>query len=273
MRYRSEVSWRCAELSSSSVRLPGSIGCGCSCALRSQWSVALRTAVAEKLPDLADFGNHVEIEIGDHDFIFVAAGLGDDLAARIAEITLSVEFADAPGLFDANAIDGADEVTVGDGMSRLLEFPQIFREAGHCGRGIKDDFGAIESENARAFGKVPVVTDVNADAGVFGFENRVAEITGREIKLFPEAGMAVRDMVLAILAEIAAIGVDDGGRIEIDTRHVFFVDGNDDHHLVFGGDFLHELRGGAIGNALDKFVPAGVLFRAKVRAVEELLDR
>src|SRR5579864_9784927 len=68
------------------------------CALCRDRAVALRSAIAEELPDLADFGNHVKIDISDNDFVFVAAGLGNDLPPRIAEITLAIEFADAPRL-------------------------------------------------------------------------------------------------------------------------------------------------------------------------------
>src|ERR1035438_7482949 len=90
-----------------------------------QGLIHVRTAVAEELPGLADFGNHVEIEVGGEDFVFVARRLGEDAAARIAEVTRTVEFADVPGGFDSHAVDGADEVAVGNGVGGLLELPQV----------------------------------------------------------------------------------------------------------------------------------------------------
>src|SRR5216683_7893235 len=97
--------------------------------LRCQRAVRLRTPVAIKLPDLSHFLDHVEIEIGDQHFVFIAAGLGEDLAARIAEVTLAVKLSNVPGLFPTNTIDRTDEVSVRRGVSGLLEFPQIFRES------------------------------------------------------------------------------------------------------------------------------------------------
>src|SRR5216684_8663387 len=84
--------------------------------LRCQRAVRLRTPVAIKLPDLPHFLDHLEIEIGDQHFIFIAAGLGEDLAARIAEVTLAVKLADIPRLFPAHAIDRTYEVAVRRGM-------------------------------------------------------------------------------------------------------------------------------------------------------------
>jgi hypothetical protein len=104
------------------LRLASVCGCGLT-SLRSDWAVAFRPSVAEELPHFADFRNHVEVEVRDNHFIFVTAGLGDDFAAGIAEITLAVKFPDAPGFLDAYAVDGAYKVAVGYGMCGLLEFP------------------------------------------------------------------------------------------------------------------------------------------------------
>src|SRR5712692_11019287 len=89
--------------------------------LRRQCAVGFRTAVAIKLPDLSYFLDHVEIEIGDQQFVFVAAGLGEDLAAWIAEVTLAVKLSNVPRLFPSHAIDRAYEVSVGCGVGGLLE--------------------------------------------------------------------------------------------------------------------------------------------------------
>src|SRR2546428_393056 len=107
------------------------------------FSVGFRAAVTIELPSVADFLDFVEIEFGDEQFILVAAGLLDDFAARIAEVALAVEFADFPGSFGADAIDGSDEVSVGDGVGGLLEFPKIFGETGDGGGGVVDNFRSI----------------------------------------------------------------------------------------------------------------------------------
>src|SRR6202795_1857604 len=59
--------------------------------LRRQRLVGLGAAGAEKLPDLPFFPNHGEVEVGGQGLVFITARLRDDLAARIAEITLAVK--------------------------------------------------------------------------------------------------------------------------------------------------------------------------------------
>src|ERR1700691_5026432 len=54
--------------------------------LRRDWAVAIWPPVAKELPHFADFRDHIEIEIRDHHFVFIAAGLRDNFAARIAEV-------------------------------------------------------------------------------------------------------------------------------------------------------------------------------------------
>src|SRR5229473_3580656 len=172
------------------------------------FSVGFRAAIAVELPGVADFLNFIKIQIGDEELILVTAGLLDDFAARIAEIALAVELADLPGSFGADAVDGGDEISVGDGVGRLLELPKIFGEAGDGGGRVVNDFGAVEAEDARTFREMPVVADVDADAGVASLKNRVTGVSGGEVKLFPKAGVAMGDVVLAVSAEVTAVGVD-----------------------------------------------------------------
>src|SRR5436190_1921757 len=65
--------------------------------LRDQLHVTLRPAIAEELPGVADLADHVEIQIGNHERVLVTRPLRNDLPTRIAEVALSVEFADVPG--------------------------------------------------------------------------------------------------------------------------------------------------------------------------------
>jgi len=127
--------------------------CGlCAC----DFAVGFRAAVAIKLPSVADFLDFIEIQFRDEQLIFVAAGLLHDFPARIAEIALAVKLADLPGMLRADAIDGGDKISVGNGMRGLLQFPKIFGEPRDGGGGIVDDFRAVESEDSRAFGEMAV---------------------------------------------------------------------------------------------------------------------
>src|SRR6266851_7617762 len=232
------------------------------------FSVGFRAAVAIELPGIANSLNLVEIQIGDEQFVLVAVGLFDDFAARVAEVAFAVKFADFPGSFGANAIDGGNEIRVGYRVSRLLEFPEIFREAGNGGGRVVDNFRSIEAEDARAFGEVTVVTNIYANSGVASLEDGVAGVPWREIKLFPEARMAMGNMVFAVFAEVATIGIDDGGGVEVDAGHFDFVDRDNKNHLVFLSELLHGRDRGTARNPFGKFVPAGLLLGAKIRAVE-----
>src|SRR2546427_4021957 len=129
------------------------------------------------------------------------------LFRSVAEIALAVEFADLPGVLGADAVDGRDKIGIGDGVGRLFEFPKIFREASDSGRRVVDDFRAVESEDSRAFREVPVVADVHADAGITSLEDGIARVSRCEVKFFPKARMAMRNVVFAVFAEVAAIGV------------------------------------------------------------------
>src|SRR5436309_9106346 len=98
-----------------------------------QSAIRLRPAVAVELPRVPHFADLVEVELGGDKGVFVALRGGEELAARIAEVALPVELADVPRRFEADAIDGADEVAVRDGVGRLLELPEVLGESGHGG--------------------------------------------------------------------------------------------------------------------------------------------
>jgi|LakMenEpi03Aug12_release.lakeMendotaPanAssembly.Ray.scaffolds.fasta_scaffold846878_1 hypothetical protein len=93
--------------------------------------IGFRSAIAEKLPDIADFANHVQIHIS-HDDVILGSfdALRYKLAARIAEVTLAVELAYPPGVFITWTIDRAHEELVGYGVRRLLDSPQILAQPG-----------------------------------------------------------------------------------------------------------------------------------------------
>src|SRR5262249_37555060 len=151
----------------------------------------------------------------------------DEASARIAEVALPVELADVPRRFGAHAVDRADEVAVGHGVRGLLELPQILGEARDGRRRVEHDLRAVQPEDARAFGEVTVVTDVDADSARGGLKDRIARVARTEIVLLPETRRDLRDVMLAILAEIPAVGVDDGRRVVVDAGVLDLVDRQD----------------------------------------------
>jgi hypothetical protein len=74
---------------------------------------------------------------------------------------------------------------------------------------------------------VAVITDVDADARHAHVEHGIAQVARPEIELLPKAGRHVRDVRLAIFAEIAAVGVDHRGGVVVDAFLLAFVDRDD----------------------------------------------
>src|SRR2546426_6150560 len=117
-----------------------------------------------------------------------------------------------------------------------------------------------------------VVADVHAHAPEARFNHRIAGVAGREVKFSQNPRMAVRNMVLAVLAEVAPAGINHGGGIEINSGHLHFINRHNQHHAVAPRKTLHALYRGPLGDALGEFIPARLLLGAKVRPVEKLLE-
>src|SRR4029077_13265192 len=91
-------------------------------------------------------------------------------------------------------------------------------------RRVENQIGAVETEGAPALGEVAVVADVHADLADGGVEDRIAAIAGTEVELLPEA-VHVGDVLLAVLAEIGAVGVDDRGGVVVEALANLLVHG------------------------------------------------
>src|SRR5436309_9121847 len=103
------------------------------------FSIGLGAAVAIKLPGVANFLDFVEVQVGDEQFVLIAAGLGDDFPARITKIAFAVKLANLPGMLGANAVDSRDEIRVGNGMGGLLELPKVFGKSSNGGGRVVDN--------------------------------------------------------------------------------------------------------------------------------------
>src|SRR5215467_14390393 len=236
-----------------------------------QRAVGVRAPVAVELPQVPYLFQQPHVQVADDDLLGgVGGGPADDLPARVGEIGLPIEVVVAERL-DPDPVDRADEVLVGDRRAGLLQPPQVLRQA-PAGRGrVEDDLGAGQAERAPALGEVPLVADVDADPADRGVEHRVAEVAGAEVVLLPET-LHLRDVVLAVLAEVGAVGVDDRGGVVEDAFLLRFVDRHDQHHLVLARDVTHQPDGRPVGHRLCPGVPFGLLHLAEVRTVEEFLQ-
>ena len=79
------------------------------------------------------------------------------------------------------------------------------------------------------------------------------------------------NVVLPILAEILAVGIDYRSRVVVDAGNFLFVDRHDDNHAMRLGHFLHQAHSWTIRNSFDGFIPTRLLLRTEVRSSKHLL--
>src|SRR3989442_7906829 len=166
-----------------SIRSVG--GCGASGGLRAgDFAIGFRAPVAIELPGGAHLVDFVQVQLSNKQLVFIAAGLRDNLPARVAEVALAVELADFPRPLVADAVDGGDEVAVGHRMRGLFELPEIFGEA-RDGRGrVINNLRSVESQNPRALGEVAVAAKINPHSPVTARTKRVTPSSPRGTKYF-----------------------------------------------------------------------------------------
>ncbi len=124
---------------------------------------------------------------------------------------------------------------------------------------------------APSLGEVAVVADVDADPADGGVEDGPAEVARTEVVLLPEA-FDLGDVVLAVLAQVAAVGVDDGGGVVVEALALQLEDRYDDHHAGLAGEVLHPAYGRAVGDRLGPAVVLGLLDLTEVGGVEDFLE-
>ena len=116
-----------------------------------------------------------------------------------------------------------------------------------------------------------VVTDVDPDRADRRLEDREAQVPRPKVELLPEA-LHLRDVVLAILAEVAAVGIDDEGGVVKHAGLLLLVDGDDEHQVQLAREPAHQLGRRSPRHCLGVGKVRRVLHLAEIRAVEELLE-
>src|SRR5580693_9391645 len=236
-----------------------------------QRPVLVGAAVAVELPQVADLGELLHVQVAHQDLVLVVGGgVAHQLAARVGEVGLAVEVVVAERL-DADPVDRADEVLVGHRGGGLLEPPQVLGQAPAGGRRVEHDPRAGQAERPPALGEVPVVADVHADSARRGVEGRVAHVARPEVELLPEP-LDLGDVRLAVLAQVGAVGVDHRRGVVVDARMLFLVHRRDDHDVGLPRHVLQQPGGRPVRDGLGVGVVVGVLHLAEVRSVEQLLQ-
>src|SRR5919112_623063 len=250
-----------------------------SCA-KGRWSrlgdrgVGVRTAVPVELPGVAHLPDHVEVEVADHEVLVLAAAhRADQVALRVHELAGPVEGDGELAVLvvlGADPVGRGDEVPVGRGGGRLLDLPQPVREARLRGVRVEDDLRAVQSQLAPTLREVPVVADVDTHLADRRVEDGVAEVAGAEVELLPEL-VEVRDVVLAVLAEDAAVRVHHHGGVVVDAGLLLLIDRQHHDHAELTRQRGEALHDGPVGR-LGVVVVLDVLGDAEVGPVEELLE-
>jgi len=245
-----------------------------------QVAVCVDAAVTKERPMGALLVKVVEIGGSDEDF-FTCAGLGDDFAARVTDETLSPELdAVAAGwCLVADSVGHGDVAAVGDGMRALNGLPGavlafaegfFFRRMPADGSGKKEDFRTAQCGEAGGLGIPLVPADANADFCVSGLPGTEAKIAGSEEKFLVEERV-IRDVHLAVFAEVAAIGINDGGSIVVETGGTFLKEAGNNDDAVFFCSSAHRL-GAWAGNAFREFEKFVIFGLAKILGGEEFLE-
>ena len=162
-------------------------------------------------------------------------------------------------------------------MPLLGALPVVTRIDCHCRRRlasdrsrVKQQFRAHERHGASALGKPLIPADAHTDARVFRVPDLEAGVSRAEVIFFLVSG-AIRNVRLAIDAEVSSIRIDDGDRIEVRVvRLLEEADGQ--HHVQLACDFREMTDGAIVGNAGGDAQVARVLFDAEIGCFEQLLD-
>ena len=197
-----------------------------------------------------------EVQFLDENAFFVLGGFVQDLAVRSCDETLPPEFyapvAGGVGL-EARAVNRDDEAAVGDGVRTLHRFPCLVLRDAHLllflrvpadGRGVKEDFSALQRGQAGRF-RVPLVpANQRAERGLVRGKRLESEVAGREVE-FLVIPRIIGNVHLAVFAHVALRAVDDRNRIVVQTCRPSFKETRDHGNPVLCRKLFERIDAGA----------------------------
>ena len=140
----------------------------------------------------------------------------------------------------ADAVDGADEDSVGDGVGALDGLPGVVLGGAELfllggvpadGGGEEEGFGALEGGDAGAFGIPLVPADQGADGPAVVCCGHEAEVAGGEVELLVVEGV-VGDVHLAVDVGDAAVLVDGDGGVVVEAGGAALEEAGDEDDAV-----------------------------------------
>ena len=140
------------------------------------------------------------------------------------------------------------------------------------GRRDKDDLSSLQSQYSRRLREPLVPTDEDADLGNLGVEHAVSQIPRRKVEFLIIARI-IGDVHLAVLAQVAAIGIQHHGRIVVQARSPLFEQPGYDDNTQFPRQLTKLAHRRAIfANRLGQAEQAIVHHLAEVTGLEQLLQ-
>ena len=136
------------------------------------------------------------------------------------------------------------------------------------GGGVEEHLGSLQGRETRCLGIPLIPADEHAEIAGACLPVAEAEIARGEVELLVEERI-VRNVHLAVLAEVFSIRFDDRGGVVVETRRPALEERGNDHHAEILGEFPEGLRGGT-GNRFREFEILVVLALAEIFAQEEL---
>lgn len=181
----------------------------------------------------------IELAIGGEDAWCCVIGFGDDFTSWVDDQRGPPKF---KALFHTYAVRGAEPKAVADCVGSERYTPSIvlagtvlilfFVDPTDCRR-VKKDLGASQCEQTRCFGEPLVPANPDAQFGVLGFDGCEAQVARSEVELLVEEWV-IRNVHLSIRSGDRAVGVEDNGRVVVQSRSSLFKNGYDDDNAVFG---------------------------------------
>ena len=164
--------------------------------------------------------------------------------------------------FVADAVDGGDVTAVRDRVAALDCFPRrmlrgavllLFGRMPADRRRIEQELRAAQRRQPRGLGIPLIPANADADVPLLRRPRFEPEIAGREVKLLVKRRV-IRDVHLAILPEVFAVRVDDGGGVVVNARGSLFEQRRDDHDAELAGNSpRRSVVGPGISSASAKF--------------------
>ncbi len=209
-----------------------------------------------ELARIAHLADRVEVQILNDELLFVGVtDVADELTPRGAEVALSASVVVPEVVLNPHPVDGPHEAAIGDRMAGLFDAPQVLGQAPRGRLGDENDLGSMEAQQSRTLWEKAVIADAHAHPADRRIEDRVAQLSRAKVEVLPGTTQ-MRDMGLAILAEMGPVGLDDSRGVVVDAHTLLSVRWHDETILLSAAGFCMRFTAGSLetGSARTRYL-------------------